>query len=307
MELHSKHHHIDTALLFGLAVLSVVALSNISKPILRLHTAIVNKIITMEQEEKVLFNADAFSDVSITGKAYVVYDIVDNKIISSKNATTTLPLASITKVMTAFTAYSHLHKDTYITISPSSIDDDYDLGLRKGQSWKLNELLKYTLVFSSNDGAQAIADSIGRSMFVNDMNQDALSLGLNLHFTQPAGLDENGKIGGLGTALDIAKLFAAARKQFPEILDATTKARANVFTSTGSLNGIPNTNQVVTTFSGIEASKTGFTDLAGGNLAVIADITIGHPVVIVVLGSTREDRFTDVEKLYSALQKSIAR
>ena len=89
------------------------------------------------------------------------------------------------------------------------------------------------------------------------------------------------------------------------MFDATTKTRVSVQSSTGKIIGIPNTNQSVTSFPGITFSKTGYTESAGGNLVVIVDIVIGHPVAIVVLGSTREGRFSDVEKLYTALQESV--
>ena len=69
--------------------------------------------------------------------------------------------------------------------------------------------------------------------------------------------------------------------------------------------GIPNTNQSIEELFGAEGSKTGFTDIAGGNLGVIVDITVGHPVVLVVLGSSREGRFKDIATLYTALQKSL--
>lgn len=304
---HSKHHRIDSALLFGLAVLSVILLSNISEPLLKLHTIVAEKIQTIIHRPKITFDETAFVDIQIRGKAYVIYDILDDKIIASKNSTTTLPLASLTKVMTAYTAYSHLDKSKQIVIKPTSLDEGYDLGLKNGQSWDLSELLKYTLVFSSNDGALAIADSSGRSKFIEQMNTDSKTLGLGLQFTNPAGLDEGNALGGTGTALDVAKLFIEARKKLPQILDATTKKRVSVMSSSGRITGVPNTNQVVTTIDGIEASKTGYTDLAGGNLAVVADIAIGHPIVIVVLGSTREARFSDVELLYTTLQKSMVK
>lgn len=254
-----------------------------------------------------LYNSDAFNDVAIHAKAYIVYDLVDKKVISSKNQDEVLPLASITKMMTAVTALAHYDKNKTITITPESIEDGYDLGLVKGQVWKLGELLKYTLVFSSNDGAHAIADGLGgRKAFIDLMNTESTLLGLGMTFTDPAGLDIGNDIGGKGTVLDVANLFVIARKEFPEILDATTKTRVSVTTNTRErVTGIPNTNQDIVNLFGAEASKTGFTDSAGGNLAVVVDIALGHPVVIVVLGSTREERFTDMEKLDAALLKSI--
>ena len=137
------------------------------------------------------------------------------------------------------------------------------------------------------------------------MNTDSALLGFGFTFTDAAGLDENERIGGMGTALDVAKLFGVARKLYPEILEATTRTRVTTVASNGRISGIPNTNQEITNLFGAEVSKTGFTDSAGGNLGVVVDVALGHPVVIVVLGSTREERFSDTERLYKALLESI--
>jgi D-alanyl-D-alanine carboxypeptidase len=209
--------------------------------------------------------------------------------------------------MMAISATLHKSKDEKVTVTRNSIEDGYDLGLKEKQVWKLSELLKYTLVFSSNDGAEIVADSFGgKDIFVKQMNEDAQVLGLELHFTDPAGRDLGGNIGGKGTVLEAAKLFSVARKIIPEILDSTTKKRETVSASSGRISGVPNTNQAIETLPGAEASKTGYTDMAGGNLGVVVDISIGRPVVIVVLGSTREGRFRDMSILYNALRKSIA-
>lgn len=303
---HSRYHHIDSALIYGFAVLAIIVLSGMERTLVHIQSR--NEVAHQGSMASSIFKQDAFSNLKIEGKAYVVYDIVDQKVIAGKDADTILPLASITKIMTMMTARTHNDKKKNITITKASIEDGYDLGLKDRQVWALDELLKYTLVFSSNDGAQAIADGLGgRSFFVSEMNSDAAQLGLALVFTHPAGLDESGQIGGKGSALTVAKLIAIARRRFPEILDATTKKRVTVTASTGKIIGIPNTNQDVDNLSGIEASKTGFTDSAGGNLVVVVDLSVGHPVVIVVLGSTHEDRFSDVETLYRALQKSLTK
>jgi D-alanyl-D-alanine carboxypeptidase len=71
-----------------------------------------------------------------------------------------------------------------------------------------------------------------------------------------------------------------------------------------SLDGVAylaeNTNIIAKTVPGLLASKTGYTDLAGGNLAIAFDAGLAHPVIVVVLGSSQEGRFTDVEKLIAA-------
>ncbi len=304
----SKHHHIDSVLVYGLAAFSVVFLFNFQIVLTAVEKRIVPLFVQAPVIKSDTFNSDAFSHVVIRGKAYVVYDIVNQKVIAGKNENVVLPLASLTKVMTAITARNHYSGKEKISINFKSINHRYDLGLRPGQTFELNEILKYMLVFSSNDGALAIAETLGgRQKFIGVMNQDAYNLGLTLHFTHPAGLDENGQIGGLGDALSVAKLFAIGKKRYPEIFDVTTKQRVSVKSSTGKITGVPNTNQDVYDYLGIEMSKTGYTDKAGGNLGVIVNIGIGHPIVIVVLGSTKEARFADVKLLANALEKSLER
>lgn len=306
MKINTKIVDIDILVIYGLSVCIVILV--LVTHVVDFYKVKNNSLLNQSTpaSSELLFNRSSFDSVKVTGKAYVVYDITHKKIISAKNENEVLPLASVTKVMTAISATLHKSKDEKITITPKSIEDSYDLGLKNKQVWKLSELLKYTLVFSSNDGAEVIADSFGgRDIFVAQMNDDAKVLGLNLTFTDPAGRDMNGKIGGLGTALEAAKLFSVARKNIPEILDATTKKRETVLASSGQVSGIPNTNQEIETLSGAEASKTGYTERAGGNLGVIVDISVGHPVVIVVLGSTKQGRFEDMDVLYKALRASL--
>jgi D-alanyl-D-alanine carboxypeptidase (penicillin-binding protein 5/6) len=300
----ARHHQIEKFYLYIFAMVAVIALIPLSHAVPQIKIGILPD--KKEVTEVAFFNGSAFENVPIKAKAYVVYDVLNKKVIAAKNENERLPLASITKVMTAFTALSHNAPSTKIIIHPNALDGAYDLGLKKDQEWRLDELLRYTLIFSSNDGALEIANNLGgKDAFIKQMNEDAKALGLSLVFTNPAGLDDGAISGGEGSALETAELFAIARKRFPNILDTTTQLRTNVLASTGKVIGIPNTNQDISHLLGAEGSKTGFTINAGGNLGVIVDIAVGHPVVIVVLGSTYEDRFQDIETLYHSLQKSL--
>ena len=243
----------------------------------------------------------------LQAKTYVVYDVINKKVLLGKNETDIVSLASITKLMTAITARELARGDKMIRVVPNAIEGGYDIGLKNGQLWKLDELIKYMLVFSSNDVANLISISITyKEAFISKMNEVAKREGMStLHFTNPNGLDEKGQFGGKGSALDVAKLMAYAYKEIPTLIDATTKSRATVFSSTGPISGVPNTNQIIDKFIGVEGSKTGFTDEAGGNLVMIFDVAIGHPIVIVVTGSTRTERFSDVEKLYKSTKEAL--
>ena len=63
------------------------------------------------------------------------------------------------------------------------------------------------------------------------------------------------------------------------------------------IHTLENTNQTIDAIPSPLLSKTGFTDLAGGNLVVVFDAGINHPVAVVVLGSTKDERFSDVQAL----------
>lgn len=308
MSYYSKKEYVDIVVVYALSVLFIIVTTLLHSPVSPMVNK-KNKDTTRPlsySSSTPLFAKAAFSDVRIEGKAYIVYDLLAQDVIASSNEKEILPLASITKVMTAVSATLHKPKDDKVTVRKNSIEDSYDLGLKNEQVWSLDELLKYTLVFSSNDGAEIVADSFGsKAIFITQMNSDAKNLGLNLMFTDPAGRDIDGSIGGKGTVLDVAKLFGIARKRIPDILDATTKKRQTMIASSGKVSGIPNTNQHIEDLFGAEASKTGYTDLAGGNLGVVVDVSVGRPVVIVVLGSTKEGRFRDMSLLYSTLNESL--
>ncbi|MEN9881250.1 MAG: hypothetical protein RLZZ308_433 [Candidatus Parcubacteria bacterium] len=301
---HVHNKQSDIVFIYVLAICAVIIFS--FSPALFTHKKKVETVSTPYfEEKKILFNTAVFEGLPIEGKAYVVYDVKDGTVIASQNESMMLPFASITKVMTALTVRLIARDGENITITPSTIESGYDLGLRNKQVWSVDELLKYMLVFSSNDAAQAVATHFGGvDTFVSLMNTTAEHLGVHAVFTDPAGRDENGNIGGKGTVLDAAKLFSIAIRDIPDILDATTKKRVTVVSSTGKVTGVPNTNQDIETMFGVEGSKTGFTNIAGGNLGVVVDVTLGHPVVIVVLGSSKEGRFKDVQTLYKALKKS---
>jgi D-alanyl-D-alanine carboxypeptidase len=148
--------------------------------------------------------------------------------------------------------------------------------------------------------------NIGReantSTFVHFMNYKAEQLGLTqTYFLNPTGLDENGTVsGGYGSAKDVAVLMSYILKHYPSLLVSTTQEKITVSSLDNRKIGAQNTNSVVSTIPGIIASKTGLTDLAGGNLAIAFDASFGEPFIVVVLGSTEEGRFTDVQKLVAA-------
>jgi D-alanyl-D-alanine carboxypeptidase len=131
------------------------------------------------------------------------------------------------------------------------------------------------------------------------MNAKAHSLGLSqTYFLNVTGLDINSTIsGGYGSAKDMAKLFTYAVKTYPDVFEATSYPQISVSSIGKTKYQVDNTDTIVGQIPGLIASKTGYTDLALGNLAILFDAGLMHPIAIVVLGSTEEGRFTDTISL----------
>lgn len=261
--------------------------------------------LIFKNSQKSLDPKGYFDELNIKAKSYIVYNAKDQGIIYSKNENEVLPLASLTKVVSAITANKLTDKNTKITIRKRLMrkDEGFDLGMKEGQVWKMNDLLKYALTISSNSSMDIIAGTVSNSNsdFVNAMNSYVKDLGYKkFYFNSASGLDYGNVIGGEGSALEYAKLFAKSYELIPEVMSYTINSKVNLNSNSQKIYQVPNTNKSASAIIGLMASKTGFTDAAGGNLAVLYEPEIDKPIIIVVLGSTYDERFVDVKKLLDA-------
>ncbi|MBI3019811.1 MAG: D-alanyl-D-alanine carboxypeptidase [Parcubacteria group bacterium] len=138
--------------------------------------------------------------------------------------------------------------------------------------------------------------------FVEMMNARAKDLGMNqTYFLNAAGLDaQKNESGAYGSARDVAALLEYILRTSPGIFAATPYEKMTFTSRDGIAHNAKNTNEQMAAIPGLVASKTGFTDLAGGNLAIIFEAGPMYPVAVVVLGSSVEGRFNDVAHLVSA-------
>ena len=240
----------------------------------------------------------------ISAKSAIVWDVTENRAIFEKNADEPLPLASLTKVMTALTAETLASPTSELTIGENDVQTEGDSGLRPNTRWTLKSLIDYSLVVSSNDGASAIAGVIGadKSIFLGKMNSLAQSIGMtNSRFMNEHGLDKDEQhVGAYGSARDMAILFEYVLGNKPGVVEATKYSELRIRNSEGEEYDAENTNIIANQIPSLIASKTGFTDLAGGNLVIAYDAGLNRPVIISILGSTAEGRFQDVLKLIKA-------
>lgn len=252
---------------------------------------------------------DPFADISISGVSAFVLDAKTQQVLYTKKPDEQVPLASITKLMTVALANELLKRDDNVTISAAAIAQDGTSAIQEGETYTIGDLSDLTLVSSSNDGAYALAEAAGAlfieggpSTFVQAMNIKSNELGLaKTYFRNPTGLDvAEGQSGTYSTARDVAFLMQHILFTQPDILEATTHTAFQVPVASGGTKQIYNTNYEADDIIGLIGSKTGYTELAGGNLVIAFDVEPNHPIIAVVLGSTREGRFSDINTLLTA-------
>lgn len=248
---------------------------------------------------------DAFAQVSVEAKAAIVYDLATGKTLYAKNSDAQLPLASLTKLLTVYAAFAQLSPATPITITPEVTRLEFPRVFNAGQIFSLSDLARLTLTASLNDGAAAIASATAeRANRTQEAMLASAATALDLSQTYAvngSGLDVNAAVsGGYGSAFDLARLAGALVRMAPRESFATTESSAHAVSQGGTAYTVKNTDPVVGTIPRLLLSKTGYTDLAGGNLALVFDAGIEHPIAVVVLGSSKKERFTDGTALVDA-------
>lgn len=227
------------------------------------------------------------------------------KILFRKNNSEILPLASLTKLMTAAVIFEDSNYDLKgpVTISRSagSQGDVPSYGnLKIGDRFTVEKLLELMLSYSSNDAAYALAELAGIDNFMDKMNLKARELGLaDTQFLNPTGLDPENLFYGQdtqsyfnrSTADDLAVLSKYILQNHPVIFEITLKKKTYQVD-----NGVPDLvladNQIIL------GGKTGYTDEAGGCLIFLFKNENGSVFLNVILGSpSSESRVKDAQKL----------
>lgn len=239
--------------------------------------------------------------IRVRARAALVIDIQKGEVIYQKNATSPLPIASITKLMTAVT-YMGMDPDLEkrVSITRKDVYRANWTKLRYREQVSAKDLLYATLVASDNAAARALTRASGLSMdaFVDRMNATAASLGLsNSRFTEPTGLDA----GNVSTAVDCVALLWTALQD--ELLAEVLFAREHRFGTNRRMHTIRTTNRLVRDrmFESqweCMGSKTGYIRRAGYCLVVRALGDSGDDIYAVILGGpTSRTRFMDMKRL----------
>ena len=228
----------------------------------------------------------------------LVQDQRTGELLMQKHSDEALPIASITKLMTAMVL---LDAQPDLRAPITILEEDKDMlrhsrsRLPVGTTLTRGEALLLALMSSENRAAHALGRTYpaGLTAFVAAMNSKAASLGLTMsHFEDPAGLSS----GNVASARDLARIVDAAH-HYPMIRTCTTQEATTI---QGQRHPIAfhNTNRLLLSSRWqIGLSKTGFIDESGQCLVMQAQMK-QRPVVIVLLDSTgRGSRFGDADRI----------
>lgn len=231
---------------------------------------------------------------TFSAKAIFIKDLTTNTILLQENATSPLPIASTTKIMTALVGVEYFKQNSVLTVRDGAKIPGARVGLFKGEDLSFRSLLYGMLLSSGNDAAYAIAENFpgGVLGFVSQMNKKAAELDLeHTHFENPAGFDSDNHF---STAKDLAKITEEALKDSTLARIFQTKETDIISLDKKYQHKLYNLNRLLSQVKGVLGVKTGTTPEAKENLITLIERD-GKKILIVLLGS--EDRFLETTQL----------
>ncbi len=238
-----------------------------------------------------------------------------NRVIFEKNASKILPIASLSKIMTAYIVIKNYNLEDTKIITQEIVNTEENKGqFSVGEEFTAKELLYSALVESSNDAARALEDIMGRKEFMNLMNSEAKEMGLSrTHFVDPIGLDPDFPDEGYNYssakefALLVSHIILESQEnpQLEQIFEIMRTQEHEILLSDGRFHHTAyNTNKLLDKFPDIIASKTGQTPRAGQCLLVVLPQPKGDGYIInIILNSN--DRFGEMEKIINWLEHAF--
>lgn len=267
----------------------------------------------IQQQEQL--RIDAFSDVQLQAKAaYVVLPETGEELYHIHDFRT-LPLASLAKLASLYTALEVFPKDDMVTITDTALKSEGNTKLLPGKQWKVGDLAAFSLVASSNDGISALTErfeATTQEQLAQVATERMHALGFHtLAFKNTTGLDlADLSPGAVGNARDVAGMLYAFFIKQADILTTTKEVEASFTDIEGGAYLAENTNKMTVDYPNLIASKTGYTSHVGGNLAILFKGPHDELVEVVVLGSTLDGRFADVkilaDRAYAYLEQNGA-
>ena len=196
----------------------------------------------------------------VNGRAYLVENGSTGEVLLARNAGVSVPIASITKLMTVLLTLENAKPTDVVTVAPQAAAvGESSANLRAGERLTVRELLEAALIQSANDAADALAYYVGggsETRFVAMMNARARQLGLtDTHFVRPDGLDAPGHV---SSARDVT--FLARLLMHRPLVRQIVRQRTAEISGDRTLH---TWNDLLYSYPGIFGVKTGHTSSAG--------------------------------------------
>lgn len=237
---------------------------------------------------------EPLSESALYAESALAIDLETQSILFEKQSYERRPIASLTKLMTAYIILKENDPSNTVTVSANAAGaEGSQMGLSTGEQITVKNLLYGLLIESGNDAAVALAEfnAGSESAFIDKMNTEAKNLGLeNTHYANTSGLDNTN---AYSTAHDLLTLSTHLLKD-ESLREIVRNSSIEVSGLNGEIHKLTNTNILLGQL-GVEGLKTGTTPLAGECLLSLVKTEEGHEVMTVVLGSS--DRFIDTKIL----------
>ena len=251
-----------------------------------------------------LLYANISNNLKIDALSVISIKVVNGKeeVLFEENADRVLPIASLTKLMTAFVIFEYPKQydlSKAITVSDDVLEINGDYGFEE-KEFSRKDLLYAILIESNNDAAYALAQNVpfeeeGMENFIKLMNDKAkeLNLGKTL-FTSSTGLSVN-----YSTAREIAELSKIIIYKHLDIFKISTEPSFNISDVSNEFNySAVNKNELLGKLPNIIGGKTGWTKISGGCIVLIQKNEKEEYFINVILGTdSQESRFKEMEKL----------
>lgn len=239
-------------------------------------------------------NEEIAVPASLSAQTALAVDLKTQSRLYEKSALTPVPIASLTKLMTAALILEENDPHTLVTVSTNAADTPGShMGLYAGEQISVLNLLYGLFIVSGNDAAVALAEfNAGtEAAFIEKMNGLAQKLGLqDTHYNNTTGLDSGE---AYSTARDLITL-STHLLQDESVREIVKNSKITVESTTGDRHELINTN-ILLGQMGISGLKTGKTPAAGECFIALALSPEGHEILSVVLGS--QNRFVDTKIL----------
>ncbi|MDE2037887.1 MAG: D-alanyl-D-alanine carboxypeptidase [Patescibacteria group bacterium] len=231
---------------------------------------------------------------TVTADAYLVGDLATGKIYLQKDPDAVMPIASMSKLVTAIVATDTMSPTTTVEVTEPETEVYPDpSNLQAGEKFSMKELLYPLLLDSSNVAAEALASSTDRAHFLNLMNGYAWEIGMShSYFGDPSGLSPHNQ----ASASDFFKLARYVYSSRPDLFQITRIPSVSVATTSDhGAHAFDSIHPFVRDPRFI-GGKTGHTDEAGDTMLTVLRLH-GRPIAVIVLHSLTGERAHDTELL----------